>query len=187
MLTKNIALIGFMGSGKSTVGRLLAESLGAEFTDGDTEIERVAEMTVSEIFEKCGEPHFRKLETETIKRLSAIPNQIFSPGGGAVLNPENVKVLKEHCVVVYLNVSAEEVAERLADDDTRPLLAGGDKLTKIKERLTARLPIYMAAADIAVVCDGCTPEENCGKVIEMLKKLQKLRKILKNLRKKKKS
>lgn len=150
----NIVLIGFMGCGKSTVGKKLAEKLNYCFCDVDRVIERDNKKSISEIFETHGEEYFRELETKTVKELiTTVNNCIVSVGGGLPIKEGNREVLKELGTVVFLKVRKETILKRLEFDKSRPLLASEDKEKKIDELLQFREPIYTAAADIIVEVD----------------------------------
>lgn len=151
----NIVLCGFMGCGKTTVGRLLAQSLGYTFVDMDDYIEEKAGMRVSEIFAAQGEAAFRRMETEACRELSAESGLVIAAGGGALVQPGNPEILAAGGVIVLIEVSPETVARRLKDDHTRPLLAVPDKEAAIRELMEKRLPIYRKAA--SVIVDGNRP------------------------------
>ncbi len=138
---RNIVLVGFMGTGKTTVGRLLSETTGMPLVDMDTLIEARAGKTINEIFAEDGEPHFRWLERQLVQELAAGENQIISTGGGIVLNPDNIADFEKNGLVVCLLADAETVLDRVQHDSTRPLLAG-DKRTRILELLESRKPLY---------------------------------------------
>jgi shikimate dehydrogenase len=144
---KNIILCGFMGSGKTTVGKELAALLNKEFLDLDHFIEEKENLSVSEMFSQKGEPYFRATETKAAKEVGKMQNLVIAVGGGTVLNPENTKYLKENGVLVYLKVDANTVIKRLETDDTRPLLKN-DKNAAVLNLLEKRSPIYEAAADL---------------------------------------
>lgn len=146
----NITLCGFMGSGKTTVGKKLAGMLGYDFIDTDAEIEKCAGMPISEIFKKMGENCFRRMESDIIKKLSRFDNQVISVGGGAVINSENAHKLKSFSMLVFLDIDADTVLKRLSGDDTRPLLSGSDKYWKVTALLSQRRPIYIAVADMII-------------------------------------
>jgi shikimate kinase len=138
---QNIILVGFMGTGKTTVGRLLAEQTGMPLVDMDAMIEERAGKSINEIFAEDGETHFRTLERAMVRELSAQSGQIVSTGGGIVLNPDNIADFEQTGLVVCLLASAETVLERVRHDTTRPLLAG-DKEAKILQLLESRKPFY---------------------------------------------
>ena len=153
----NVVIFGFMGVGKTTVGRLLAPRLGYRFVDSDTEAEREAGMRVEEVFARMGEPAFRELERRVIRRLSMGDGQVIALGGGAVLNPANVEALRRTGRMILLTASPEEISLRTRGDSSRPLLAGGDKLTRIRSLLDERRERYIAAADMVVDTNGVPP------------------------------
>ena len=146
-LSKNIVLIGIMGCGKTEKGTQLSKRLNIPFFDVDIEITQAQKMTIPEIFAKHGEDGFRKLESEKIKELSQKTRCIISTGGGVVLNPNNMKVLKEHGIVIFLNRDIDAIAGDI-DTSTRPLLANGtDALYKIYNE---RLALYQKWCDIEI-------------------------------------
>ena len=146
-LNKNIVLIGIMGCGKTKKGTLLAERLNIPFVDVDLEIEQAQKMTIPEIFAKYGEDEFRRLEGEKIKELSKSTHCIISTGGGVVLNPNNMKVLKENGIVIFLNRDIDAIAGDI-DTAMRPLLANGtEALYKIYNE---RLALYQKWCDIEI-------------------------------------
>ncbi len=136
-----------MGSGKSTIGKLTAEKLGARFIDTDSYIEKREGMSISEIFEKHGEEYFRRLETDICKELGELKKTVISTGGGTLLRDENVTALKKNGIVFLLNVSPSIVLMRLKSDTTRPLLMREDKKKAVTDLLSKRLPLYNKAAD----------------------------------------
>ena len=161
---KNLVLIGFMGAGKTSVGKELAELLGCTLYDTDQETERRAGMTISDIFRFQGEESFRKMETDTLRVLLDQAGQnggytVISAGGGLALREENQRLLREHAVCIYLKTSPEQVLLRLQGDTTRPLLQGGNVREKVEGLLAARGPVYEKAADITANTDGRTPGE----------------------------
>jgi len=146
----NIVLIGFMGTGKTEVGKNLAERLGYSFLDTDDLIEKTEKKRISQIFDKKGEEYFRNLETEVIKTLQDYDKFVIATGGGIVLKDENIKLLKQIGSLVLLSAAPEIVLKRLENDNTRPLLKSENKEEKIKEMLSIREPIYNNAADFKV-------------------------------------
>ena len=141
----NVALIGFMGTGKSTVGRLVAEQLRFEFVDTDEIIEARAGKTITEIFAQNGEPAFRELEKNLVAELGSREELVISCGGGLVVNEINLANLKTHSLVVCLWASPEKILARVSHQTHRPLLKDPDPLTKIKTLLAAREPFYRQA------------------------------------------
>ncbi len=165
---KNIVLTGFMGAGKSTVGRIIARALGMRFVDLDEEIEKKAGMSIPEIFSKYGEEHFRDIESEIIKEVSSLSNAVIVTGGGAVIREENRKMLRENGVIVYLHVEPEEAFRRLKDDTSRPLLRVENPLQRIKELMDKRKEFYRDN-DFEVDTTGLSPEEVAEEVIKRIK------------------
>ncbi|MBU2535246.1 MAG: shikimate kinase [Chloroflexota bacterium] len=150
-MKSNIALIGFMGTGKTAVGRLLAEKLGREFIELDALIEKRAEKSIPEIFQQDGEIAFREREIEATREVAEKKNAVIACGGGVVLNQINIDRLRKNSVIVYLTASPEVILKRtLSDKDERPLLVAENKASKIEVLLKFRKPFYERAADITV-------------------------------------
>lgn len=167
---KNIILIGFMGSGKTTIGINLSYKLKCALSDTDKMIERQENRSISDIFAAEGEESFRKKETELLRKLKKNAHrQIYSVGGGTPIREENRRLLSELGTVVYLKVSAETVYERLKGDHTRPLLQGEDPMEKIRTLLQKREEIYQEAADITVCVDGKKPAQIVQEIMEALR------------------
>jgi shikimate kinase len=142
----NVYLIGLMGAGKTTTGKLLAQQLGYQFFDTDALVEQVAGRCISEIFAESGEAHFRDLETQVLAEISAYPRLVVATGGGMVLKPMNWSYL-HHGIVVWLNVDPAHLAERLAADQSRPLLATTPQTTpQPTDRLSVLEPDSFAQA-----------------------------------------
>lgn len=166
----NIVLIGFMGSGKSTVGIALSYKMQCILSDTDKMIERKEGRSISELFAAEGENYFRQRETELLQKLKEEKTkQIFSVGGGTPLREENRRLLRELGSVVYLKVSAETVCERLKGDTTRPLLRGDHPMERISALLKQREDIYREAADITVTVDGKRPAQIAEEIVRSLK------------------
>jgi shikimate kinase len=150
----SVFLVGPMGSGKTAVGRHLARVLRLPFHDSDAEIERRTGVDIPFIFEKEGEAGFRQREREAIEALTALEGIVLATGGGAVLLPENRRLLSERGCVVYLETSVAQQAERVRYGRKRPLLASGDAATRLSHLMDARAPLYGEVADIVVATDG---------------------------------
>lgn len=165
----HVLLIGFMGSGKSTVGRLIADDLGAPFVDLDESVVEDAGMSIPEIFEAGGEARFRELEASALKSLSSAPDSIVACGGGVVVRDQNRALLSTLGRVVYLRVSAGESLARIGDTSTRPLLAGPGATLAVTSLLKARETLYAAVADVVVQTEGRSPREVADEVLEGLR------------------
>jgi len=166
---RNLVLIGMSGTGKSRVGRLVAERLRWRFLDTDLEIERRAGRSVQEIFAADGEERFRTLEREVIAKIAQRSGAVISTGGGAVLDPGNREVLFAGNLVICLEASAEQIAARLARTRIRrPLLAGDDPLGAIQALKERRAPIY-ALAHHTVETDDRPLGEIAAEVIDVLR------------------
>lgn len=138
----NIALIGFMGTGKTSVGRKLADKLDYQFVDVDQKIVEKDEREISFIFADEGEEYFRDLETEVTREVSQQDKQVIATGGGVVLRGENIANLKQGGIVILLTAEPEEIWRRTKDDEHRPLLEVADPLDKIKQLLSQRSAAY---------------------------------------------
>jgi shikimate kinase len=167
MSVERVYLVGFMGAGKTSVGRALAAQLGWSFVDLDVEIERSERMPVRDIFSKSGEARFRQLEREHLKQLSTRPRVVIALGGGASVDPENRLVMDSTGTSVWLNVSFEIAARRVSMDGTRPLFKDPEHAERLYE---TRLPIYRLAR-IHVLADNRPPAEIAGEVALRLREL----------------
>lgn len=155
-LGRTIALVGLMGVGKSTIGRKLAEALGAPFRDSDEEIEKAAGLTVQEIFDKHGEPEFRRVERRVIERLLSGPPIVLATGGGAYIDPATRALLKERARTVWLRADLDVLWKRVSRKQTRPLLRRENPRQVLADLDAARSPIY-AEADV-VIDSGEAPQ-----------------------------
>ena len=152
---KSIILIGYMGAGKSTIGKILAEKKQIPFFDTDIGIEEKQGRKISEIFRQEGEEDFRGLETDMLEELKEQKQkQVIATGGGLPMKVENQELLKKIGVIFYLVVKKETILERLREDKSRPLLMGEEKEKKIEEMLRIRDPIYQRLADFCIQTDG---------------------------------
>lgn len=151
-LKKTVVMVGMMGAGKTAVGRAVASKLRVAFMDSDAEIERAANLTVPEIFERDGETFFRKRETEVIGRLLDGACGILSTGGGAFLAAENREMISLRGVSVWLNADIELLWSRVKHKDTRPLLRTTDPRATLQAIYDVRVPLYRQA-DMSVACE----------------------------------
>jgi shikimate kinase len=164
----NLVLVGFMGTGKSAVGRRTARALGRELVDMDSVIESREGRTIPEIFRDSGEPHFRALERTLVGELAARRNLVISCGGGIVLNPDNVADFARTGVVVCLTASPEVILRRVAHDANRPLLQAPDREARVRELLAKRKPLYDAIPD-RVDSSGMTVGQAVGAVLDLFR------------------
>jgi len=169
-MKNNVALIGFMGTGKSAVGHILAKKLGWEFVETDVLIEKIAGKKIPDIFRDAGEIRFREIEIEAVKQAAAGKKQVVACGGGVVLNSINIMRLKEDAVIVLLTATPEDILKRITADATvRPLLKGtGDTGARIRELLDMRRCFYRQAADITVHTSRRNLEQTAQAVIKKL-------------------
>ena len=162
---KRIVLMGFMGAGKTTIGKALAERLSWDFIDTDAEIEKEQGRKISEIFETEGEQAFRDMETRLLKKLEKSEEQfVLSIGGGIPVREENRELLRQIGTVVYLKATKEELVRRLSGDTSRPLLQGGALEEKVAALMAARESIYVETAHQEVVTDGKSVKELIEKI-----------------------
>lgn len=168
----HVFLVGFMGAGKSTVGRTVAERLGRLFVDLDVRIEAASGRPVSELFETDGEATFRVLESDALDALAEEPPSIVACGGGVVVRDANRATLKALGHVIYLRVSAGETLARVGDDGTRPLLSGGGGLLAATALLEARETLYTAVADATIDTAGRTAEEVADRVEAQIRQVE---------------
>jgi len=162
-----IALVGLMGSGKTTVGRRLAAALGLKFCDADAEIEAAAGRSVSDIFAELGEPEFRAGEHRVIARLVSDGPLVLATGGGAFMHPGTRALLKEKAVTVWLKTDIEVLARRVARRDTRPLLRGKDPFEVLSAQAELRYPHY-AEADIVVEAPDSAHDQVVDRILTAL-------------------
>jgi shikimate kinase len=151
---RNVYLIGPMGSGKTAVGRRLAQLLGKEFLDSDAEIEKRTGVDVRYIFEKEGEARFRDREREVIADLTALQDVVVATGGGAVLDPANRERLAATGTVVYLQTSLDALVQRTKSAKTRPLLLNDDPRAALERLMAIRRPLYEEIADLSIETTG---------------------------------
>ena len=164
---RTIALVGLMGVGKSSVGRRLANALDLPFRDADHEIETAAGRSIPDIFAEMGEPAFREGERRVITRLLEDPPHVLATGGGAFMNDETRRLIKEKAVSVWLKADLDILARRIGRKDTRPLVSGKDPLAVLTELAEKRYPVY-AEADITVETGDTAHHVTVDQVIRAL-------------------
>ncbi len=162
-----VVLVGFMGSGKSSVGRELSRRFGAPFVDVDERIESATGSTIRDLFAREGEPAFREREKAALRDALSVKRCVIATGGGAFSDEENRVLLRSYAPVVYLEAAVETLLERLAGDLGRPLLRGADREEVVRELLSRRVPGYRTA-DLTVRTDGRTVDEVAGQVADWI-------------------
>jgi shikimate kinase len=170
-MKQSVFLCGFMGVGKSTVGKILALKLNVPFYDTDQMICESAGATVAEIFAN-GEAGFRQLETEEISKFEYLPKGVVALGGGALKDPVNLRAIQKNGILIYLGAEPATLHARLGDSDSRPLLSGhsgAERLRKIGQLLEGREIVYKSA-DIVVATDGKSAEEVSEEIMQELKR-----------------
>lgn len=163
---KNIYLIGFMGSGKTTIATALAEKLGLTEIEMDAWIVNKEGMSINDIFAKFGESYFRQVEMDLLRELAEREDTIVSCGGGAVLREENAALMRQAGKILLLKAAPETIYERVKDSTDRPLLNGNMNVDYIRSLMDAREPRYLAAADAVVTVDGKSVEDICSEIYE---------------------
>lgn len=164
----NIVLIGFMGTGKSTVGRDLSRKLNLGYIDTDTMIQERKGMIIKEIFDRYGEGFFREIEKEVISEVSKMKNKIILCGGGVVLNPINIENLRSNGRLILLKAQPETILKRIDEDDTRPVLRGYFSIEGVKALMQERNHLYNKAADIVIETDDKPVDEISSDIIRQL-------------------
>ncbi|MFO8241201.1 MAG: shikimate kinase [Dissulfuribacterales bacterium] len=164
----NIVLIGYRGTGKSAVGKILAASLGMQCIGMDAEIVKRAGMSIPKIVEKYGWQKFRDLEFEEALELSRADNIVIDTGGGVIETPGNIEALETNSCIFWLKASADEIVSRIQGDTERPSLTPGKTFTEeVKEVLERRTPKYKSAAQYEIDTDGLAPEQVADRIIEI--------------------
>lgn len=166
---KSVVLIGMMGSGKTTIGRLLARELEFRFLDLDHELERRCGVSVRVIFDVEGEAGFRRRESALVAETADWRGCVLATGGGAVLAPQNRAVLASAGIVIYLQASADELFARLRQDRTRPLLQAENPKQRIAELVSERDPLYVACAHLRVTTGRWPAHEVAAQLVQVLR------------------
>ncbi|WP_425060718.1 Shikimate kinase [Sporomusa carbonis] len=165
---KNVVLIGFMGTGKTSTGRLLAGRLNRTFIDIDKKIELETGLTISDIFQLYGENHFRQLERDVIARVSRYTNTVIATGGGVVLKQENMIRLKNTGIIIALTASLEAILERTSRRGVRPLLDCEDRAERVARLFHDRASLYMRA-DYSIDTTCLSPHQVAERIIAFLR------------------
>lgn len=164
----NIILIGPMGSGKSTIGNIIARRLNREFEDSDHYIERRTGVDIARIFDVEGEQGFRDRETLALQELLSENNRVIATGGGSVLRSDNQQLLKQRGYIVFLDTSLKQQMQRLQRDKKRPLLQTDDPRARLKALFKERRPIYLALADLVIKTDKRVARRLAADIINQL-------------------
>jgi shikimate kinase len=168
----NIVLIGYRGTGKSVVGRLVAERLGLTCVSMDARIVEKAGLSIPELVQKQGWPAFRDLESAVARELAGLDDLLIDTGGGVIERQENIDVLRENGLIVWLQASPELIVTRIADGTERPSLTGRSFTEEVAEVLESRTPKYRSAAQFAIDTEQFTPEEVAGRIADLWKRGQ---------------
>ncbi len=166
--TPGLALIGYRGTGKSTVGQILADRLGKSFIDADLEIEFQAGCSIASIFSDQGESTFRDIESSVLINLTKrAADAVLATGGGVILRESNRLALRRFGFIVWLTAQADTLTDRLGSDPAgRPALTSAGLLGEIQEVLESRQPLYRAVADVSIATDGRSPEEVAQEILD---------------------
>ena len=167
-IDKNIVFIGFMGCGKTTFGKKISKRLRCEFIDTDKFIENNTKMSIPQIFSLKGEDYFRKIESEVCSYIASKSGCVVATGGGIIKNTENMRLLKKNSVIIYLKATSESIYRNIGNDNSRPLLNGGDKMEKIIKLLEERIPTYEKYADITIPVTGATVSNITDGIMEKI-------------------
>ena len=165
--SRTIVLVGLMGAGKSSIGRRLAHRLGLPFVDADTEIEKAADLTIPELFEKHGEPYFRAGEVRVVARILESGPQVLATGGGAYMNPDTRARIRERGISLWLRAELDVLMKRVKRRGDRPLLKADDPQAVLKRLMDERYPVYAEAA-LTVVSREASHEEVVDDVLAAL-------------------
>ncbi len=167
---KNIFLIGYMGTGKSTLALYLSQNYGLEILEMDEMIVRREGMSIADVFSQNGEEYFRDAETKLLLEIENGENQVVSCGGGAVLRDRNLDIMKKSGLIVLLTAEPETILERVKDDDSRPLLRGNKSLSFIRDMMEKRREKYESAADIIIHTDHKSIQQICEEILIQIEK-----------------
>jgi shikimate kinase len=169
---RNLVLIGFMGSGKSSVGRELARRWGYRFTDSDALIRHKYDLSIPDIFAKHGEAFFREAEYQALVRLQGINSTVIATGGGIVIQPRNLPLLRTLGPVVWLSADQTTIIDRVGQSSHRPMLNQADPEESVTRLLAERAPLYRQAADLQIETSGLTHREVADRIVLGLDKFR---------------
>ena len=168
---KNLFLIGYMGTGKSTVASYLAKQYGFDIVEMDHVIVEREGMSIADIFATHGENYFRDIESKLLEEIQLEENKVVSCGGGVVLKEQNVDVMKKSGNIILLTALPQTILERVKDDEERPLLKGNKTVAFIQDMMDKRRPYYEGAADVMIDTDGKTVADICDEIIKKTKEI----------------
>lgn len=163
-MVPRVYMVGFMGSGKSTVGRLVAGELGWQFLDLDEELVRWEARPITRIFEESGEPYFREIESRFLRTVSGEEQCVIALGGGTYVDPDNRTFVESHGLSVYLEASLTQIRSRISDDGTRPLFSDASRVEELFER---RRPSYRMAR-VRIDTDPLAPDEVVREIVRAI-------------------
>ena len=169
---KNVFLIGYMGTGKSTVAACMAKQYGMAVLEMDQIIEEREAMSISDIFAKRGEEYFREVETKLLIEIQSQENKVVSCGGGVALRDQNVEEMRKGGMIVLLSAIPETILERVKDDNSRPILKGNKTIAFISEMMEKRRLKYEGAADIIIHTDGKQIMDICCEINDKIKEME---------------
>lgn len=172
-MARNIIIIGFMGCGKTSIGKRLAMTLNRKFIDTDLEIENSMKMPIADIFQNYGEDFFRKLEQAFCEQIENTSNNIIATGGGMIRNKKNMNLLKTNGIIVYLKCSPQKIYRNVKSDESRPLLNVENKFEKIEQLLQQRIPAYEKYAQITIDVSENTIENSVKDIINAINLYEK--------------
>lgn len=164
MNLNNIFIVGLMGSGKTSIGKLLAKRTGRLFIDIDNEIIKESDMTITEIFNKFGENHFRDLEHKILSKVKSIENHVISTGGGIILKLENIKIMKNSGTIIFLDIDVETQLSRVKNKKNRPLLNSNNMVENLVNIKKERDYIYKNISDYIISISEKNKSEIVGEI-----------------------
>jgi shikimate kinase len=173
---RSVVIVGLMGAGKSTIGKRVAQMLGLNFADADTEIETASRMTIPELFENYGEPEFRDLERRVIKRILRSGPRVLATGGGAFMNEATRKAIAKAGISVWLKAELDVLMERVSRKSNRPLLKTADPRATMQKLMDDRYPVY-ALADLTIISRDEKKDVMASEVVEALAGMQRVKEV----------
>lgn len=173
---RSVVIVGLMGAGKSTIGKRVAQMLGLNFVDADTEIETASRMTIPELFDNYGEPEFRDLERRVIKRILRSGPRVLATGGGAFMNEATRKAISRAGVSVWLKAELDVLMERVSRKSNRPLLKTENPRATMQKLMDDRYPVY-ALADLTIISRDEKKDVMAGEVVEALAGMRRSKEI----------